>query len=64
MVKLNDVVYLKSPDKGTDAIIARIMSMWSNERKQYCCHVHWFRRATDTLLGNAILDRQEVVRDC
>ncbi|KZC09572.1 PREDICTED: DNA (cytosine-5)-methyltransferase PliMCI-like [Dufourea novaeangliae] len=50
-IKINDYVLIESNDPTVPLQIAKVMYMWEDKNGAKLCHANWFRRGSDTVLG-------------
>ncbi|XP_033326072.2 DNA (cytosine-5)-methyltransferase PliMCI [Megalopta genalis] len=50
-IKINDFVLIESNDPTVPLQIAKVMYMWEDKTGAKLCHANWFRRGSDTVLG-------------
>ncbi|XP_076281112.1 DNA (cytosine-5)-methyltransferase PliMCI [Lasioglossum baleicum] len=50
-IKINDYVLIESNDPTVPLQIAKVMYMWDDRNGAKLCHANWFRRGSDTVLG-------------
>ncbi|XP_014605619.1 PREDICTED: DNA (cytosine-5)-methyltransferase PliMCI-like [Polistes canadensis] len=50
-IRANDCVLIESSDPAVPLQIARVIYMWEDKSGAKLCHANWFRRGSDTVLG-------------
>ena len=50
-IKTDDYVLIESNDPTIPLQVARVMYMWEDKSGAKLCHANWFRRGSDTVLG-------------
>ncbi|OAD61349.1 DNA (cytosine-5)-methyltransferase PliMCI [Eufriesea mexicana] len=50
-IKANDYVLIESNDPTVPLQIAKVIYMWEDKSGAKLCHANWFRRGSDTVLG-------------
>lgn len=50
-IKANDYVLIESNDPTVPLQIAKVIYMWEDKNGAKLCHANWFRRGSDTVLG-------------
>ncbi|XP_076172771.1 DNA (cytosine-5)-methyltransferase PliMCI [Ptiloglossa arizonensis] len=50
-INTNDYVLIESNDPTVPLQIAKVMYMWEDKNGAKLCHANWFRRGSDTVLG-------------
>ncbi|XP_017882042.1 DNA (cytosine-5)-methyltransferase PliMCI-like [Ceratina calcarata] len=50
-IRANDYVLIESSDPTVPLQVAKVMYMWEDKSGAKLCHANWFRRGSDTVLG-------------
>ncbi|KAF3421234.1 hypothetical protein E2986_06562 [Frieseomelitta varia] len=50
-IKANDCVLIESNDPTVPLQVAKVIYMWEDKNGAKMCHANWFRRGSDTVLG-------------
>ncbi|XP_076247573.1 DNA (cytosine-5)-methyltransferase PliMCI [Calliopsis andreniformis] len=50
-INTNDYVLIESNDPTVPLQVAKVMYMWEDKNGAKLCHANWFRRGSDTVLG-------------
>ncbi|KAG7199233.1 hypothetical protein KM043_018102 [Ampulex compressa] len=50
-IQTNDYVLIESSDPTVPLQIAKVMYMWEDKNGAKLCHANWYRRGSDTVLG-------------
>lgn len=50
-IRANDCVLIESSDPTVPLQIAKVIYMWQDKNGAKLCHANWFRRGSDTVLG-------------
>lgn len=50
-IKTDDYVLIESNDPTVPLQVARVTYMWEDKNGAKLCHANWFRRGSDTVLG-------------